>query len=164
MLGYIQERENILKLFKEEFYNSNFELFAISIFRFQIRHNLIYASYCKHIGRSIENVTSASEIPYLPISFFRTHLVKAGEWDTEIIFTSSGTTSDKRSEHEIRDLSFYLFNALLGFEKVYGSARKYCYVAILPGYQDRPDSSLINMVQHLIETSDTGEQNGFRTC
>lgn len=156
MLDHIQEREKISKSFNEGFYKSNFESLAMSIFRYQIRWNYIYSSYCKYIGRSIENVSSSSEIPYLPISFFRSHAIKAGEWETETIFTSSGTTSSNRSKHEINDLSFYLLNALQGFEHVYGSAKQYCYVAVLPGYQDRPDSSLINMVQYLVQSS---EQN-----
>ena len=52
-----------------------------------------------------------SQIPFLPVSFFKTHRV-TGNFDPEIIFESSGTTGTVNSNHLVKDLD-YIRKALL---------------------------------------------------
>ncbi|HKL37267.1 MAG TPA: hypothetical protein VJ876_00130, partial [Bacteroidales bacterium] len=63
---------------------------------------------------------------------------------------SSGTTGMERSSHYIHRLDIYRTSLLRAFEQFYGPVRDYCLLALLPGYADNPDSSLILMVNELI--------------
>jgi hypothetical protein len=56
--------------------NSNeFEAAALEVFKFQYENNKVYGSWCGLMGKNPDNVFSLSSIPFLPISFFKTHKV-----------------------------------------------------------------------------------------
>jgi len=65
-----------------------------------------------------------------------------------------------RSRHLIRDLSFYLDNAVNIFNSHFGAVHNYCFLALLPGYLERKGSSLVEMVKHFIQLSKY-EESGF---
>ena len=73
--------------------------------------------------------------------------------DEEIIFTSSGTTGSVASKHYVTDLNLYEQSYLKGFESSYGPIDAYCVLALLPSYLERDGSSLIYMVNDLIDKS-----------
>ncbi len=144
------------KGFESKLYTLNefsFEGIALDVFRFQAVHNPVYHQFLQHLSVNIETVNSIEQIPFLPISFFKTHLVKTGEWNEETVFTSSGTTGMITSKHAVKDLQFYLQHAQRNFELFFGSLTDYHFLALLPSYQEREGSSLIAMVQHFITES-----------
>ncbi|MGI9549556.1 MAG: acyl transferase, partial [Aurantibacter sp.] len=96
---------------------------------------------------------SLLEIPFLPISFFKTRKVITGHDKSEIIFSSSGTTGNLTSAHHVKDILFYQKSYLGAFENFYGKASEYCVLALLPSYLEREGSSLIYMVDDLIKKS-----------
>ncbi|HMC98969.1 MAG TPA: hypothetical protein VKH37_02415 [Ferruginibacter sp.] len=132
----------------------NFGELAIDVFRYQYEQNEVYKQYCDLLHANPDNVDSLKKIPFLPISFFKTHEVKTGLFDAEDIFESSGTTGATTSKHFIKDLDLYKKSFSKGFEKFYGSTTSKCIIGLLPSYLERKHSSLVMMVEELIRTSE----------
>ena len=106
------------------------------------------------------NVKSITEIPFLPIQFFKSHEVISSTDPVQITFTSSGTTGTNTSRHLVTDLNYYEESFRLGFSQFYGNIEDYVVLALLPSYLEREGSSLIYMVEDLIERSNQPE-SGF---
>ncbi len=139
--------------FKKDIYQikeSGFEAAAVALFDYQWHENELYQSYCKHLSKNPTNVRQLTDIPFLPISFFKSHKIQSGNWTPEKTFKSSGTGNTSRSQHLIRDLDFYLENTVRSFEAFYGSVSQYEVRALLPSYQEQGHSSLIAMVDHFM--------------
>ena len=120
----------------------------------------MYQQYVDSLGILPGNVTSIETIPFLPVSFFKTHKVTSTDFEPEITFESSGTTGSDTSRHFVKDLSLYERSFNNGFELFYGKPSKWCILGLLPGYLERQNSSLITMVNDLIKKS--GNRNsGF---
>jgi hypothetical protein len=133
--------------------NAEFEKLALDIFRLQVEHNLVYKQFCLFLGKTPANVKAIADIPFLPIAFFKTKKVVSGTFKTEVFFTSSGTTGSNTSTHEVSNISIYEQSYLTGFEQFYGSVKDFCILALLPSYLERKDSSLVYMVDDLIQKS-----------
>jgi hypothetical protein len=138
----------------------DFNATALDIFHFQYDRNEIYRRYADAIGVAPEKVTHFSQIPFLPVSFFKTHPVVSGISLPEKIFLSSGTTGIERSHHRILDLSVYDESLVKGFEWFYGRLEAYDIFALTPDSQQNPDSSLIYMISRWILKS-RSEVSGF---
>ncbi|MDL5049356.1 hypothetical protein QQ054_25405 [Oscillatoria amoena NRMC-F 0135] len=155
-----------LKSFQSQIYTVNESAFgniALSIFRYQAVHNPIYRLYLEARNISPNSVNSINEIPFLPIEFFKTHLIKTGSWNEEAIFSSSGSTGLSTSSHPVYDLSFYRNNTRLCFQNFFGPISGYHFLALLPSHLERSNSSLVSMMAHLIHSS--GQTSGFDgTC
>ncbi len=131
--------------------SSNFEVAALATFKRQYAQIPVYRQYVDLIGAA--NPQTLSEIPFLPIAFFKSHEVLASGSAVEQIFLSSGTTQQNRSQHHINDLSWYNASLALGFERVFGAISDYVFIGLLPSYLENGDSSLIYMVDQLIQKS-----------
>ena len=138
--------------------DSEFEMLALSIFDYQMESNSIYAPYAALIlkGKAPNNIF---EIPFLPISFFKTEQIICQGRAVEEVFLSSGTSGDQ-SKHLVSDISLYRESYLKAFELFYGDITQYCILSLLPNYREREGSSLIYMVDDLISKS-KHEQSGF---
>ena len=134
---------------------SIFDQLALEIFRLQYERNEVYSGFVNALDINTDSVAKVTEIPFLPISFFKTHHVKTGNWKASDTFQSSGTTEAKTSKHHIYNIDFYLNNCLSGFEAQYGAADSYTILALLPSYFERGNSGLIAMVNYLIKCSKT---------
>jgi phenylacetate-coenzyme A ligase PaaK-like adenylate-forming protein len=132
---------------------------ALALFRYQAVHCDIYRRYLEAIRVRYEDIQQAADIPYLPIAFFKTHKVVSGEFVSEVVFTSSGTTGMQTSRHEVRALDIYRRSFQRGFELQYGSPSDYVIYALLPSYLEREGSSLILMAEELIAQAQPG--SGF---
>jgi phenylacetate-coenzyme A ligase PaaK-like adenylate-forming protein len=132
---------------------------ALEVFRNQAKHCDIYHQYLQAIKVDALEIQNASDIPYLPISFFKTHRVITGDFVPEITFTSSGTSGTSTSRHRVRSLDTYLRAFQQGFELQYGSPSDYTIFALLPSYLEREGSSLILMAEELIAQAQPG--SGF---
>ena len=152
------EMEFADKIFK--FAKTDFSQCAIELFNFQYRNNPIYKSYTDSLHVSPTNVISIDRIPFLPISFFKTHAVQTTSYRPGLIFESSGTTQTISSKHYVKDPSLYEKNFMKGFEEFYGSPTDWCIIGLLPSYLERENSSLVMMVDRLVKK--TGNpQSGF---
>jgi Acyl-protein synthetase, LuxE len=133
---------------------------AMEIFRIQFAENTLYRQFTKRFYHGPEAVNVLTQIPFLPISFFKTDPVKTGEFDPEIIFESSGTSGQTPSRHLVRNLHLYRESFVKGFNFFYGDPQQYCILGLLPAYLERTGSSLVYMVNELIRLS--GDPNsGF---
>lgn len=151
------------KGFESELYrvnDQNFNETALSLFYFQAEHNPVYALFLKSLGVDPKNVKDFLEIPFLPISFFKNHRVRSGDWSVAATFSSSGTTGATTSTHEIADLAFYLSHAERTFERFFGPLTNYHFLALLPSYLERKNSSLVAMIDHFIKKSKS-DYSGF---
>ena len=133
---------------------------ALEVFRFQYQHNAVYNSWANALGIDAKNVNQLIEIPFLPVSLFKSHKVVTGFFEPEQIFESSGTTGTVNSQHFVKDISLYRKNFTKGFELFYGTPSEWCIIGLLPAYLERKGSSLVMMVDELIQLS--GHKNsGF---
>jgi phenylacetate-coenzyme A ligase PaaK-like adenylate-forming protein len=126
---------------------------TLDIFRFQYAHNPLYREYTDRLGVEPSAVRDLTAIPFLPVSFFKTHPVRTGDFTPEIVFESSGTTGSVTSRHEVKDLGLYRQSFTAGFEHFYGPAGQWCVIGLLPAYLERSHSSLVLMVHELIGSS-----------
>jgi len=129
------------------------EPLALDIFRFQYSHNPIYRAFADTLGIRPGTVATLTEIPYLPVSFFKTHPLRTTEFVPEVIFRSSGTSGTGDSSHEVKRVELYKKSFSAAFQQFYGPVTDYCIIGLLPAYLERSDSSLVLMVEGLIRDS-----------
>jgi hypothetical protein len=132
---------------------NDFRELSLEIFAHQYHSNQTYKQWCELLGRNPQNTTNIEQIPFLPISFFRTHKVVSFSEEPKGFFMSSGTASSIRSKHWIRDYDIYERSFTKAFERFFGKADDYCFLAMLPNYQEQSNSSLIYMIDHLVKSS-----------
>ena len=119
------------------------------VFQFQYQNNLVYQQWCK----LLEFKNPQYPIPFLPISFFKTHKVICNSFIEQQIFESSGTTKTNNSKHYIKDVAIYKQSFIEAFELTYGNVNDWCIIGLLPSYLERNNSSLVFMVDELIKQS-----------
>jgi len=130
-----------------------FKALALETFYFQAENNLVYKEYLGHLNINLEEIDSIHKIPFLPIQFFKSHRIISNTNSIEQTFLSSGTTGMTQSKHLVTDLSLYKESYLKGFTHFYGNIEEYVVLALLPSYLEREGSSLVYMVEDLIEKS-----------
>lgn len=143
--------------------DSNFGILALSVFRHQYNHNLIYRQYCDAMKVDVNKVNEIQKIPFLPIAFFKSHVVLCAPYtpdNTTLVFESSGTTGENNSKHYIADRSLYMQSLMAGFSQFYGSPAQYSILALLPSYIERKNASLVYMAKELMSASGNNN-NGF---
>jgi phenylacetate-coenzyme A ligase PaaK-like adenylate-forming protein len=140
--------------------SKQFEKIALKVFRFQYENNLVYRQFCDFLKVNKGQIKSISQIPFLPIQFFKSHEVLSSNQEIQETFTSSGTTGTITSKHLVTDVSLYEQSYLQAFSQFYGNIQDYTVLALLPSYLDRKGSSLIYMVNDLIKKSENGD-SGF---
>ena len=141
----------------------NFSAYALQVFQFQSKHNTIYKKYIDALNINPKAVKQLEKIPFMPISFFKNHLVSTVNDQNnkfEAVFESSGTGQGLVSKHYVTDLNFYLFNSKRIFEATYGHLKDFVILALLPSYLERGNSSLIAMVNFFIKETEN-EASGF---
>ena len=119
------------------------------LFRSQYNNNLLYRQFCKLLNINGSQVKALSQIPFLPIQFFKTNAIKTGTFNEEQIFLSSGTSGQQPSKHYVKNLSLYEISYQNTFSQFYGNVKDYCILALLPSYLERKGSSLIYMIDDL---------------
>ncbi|MDX2189405.1 MAG: acyl transferase [Bacteroidota bacterium] len=133
--------------------DNNFEQKAFELFQLQYESNNVYRTFVDLIRNYIGNIDSINNIPFLPISFFKTHEIKSFDGNVQAVFESSATTGQVTSKHYVCDLKLYEQNCLRNFEQFYGSINQYSFYALLPSYLERNNSSLVYMVNFFMEKS-----------
>lgn len=149
--------QNIFNVYSKR----DFEKFVMKVYRFQYNNCLIYQQFCNILNKTPEKVKTKKDIPFLPIEFFKKTKIIHLEQKETIIFTSSGTTGNNTSKHYVSDVSIYQKSYLRGFSHFYGDIENYCVLALLPSYSEREGSSLIYMIDDLIQKSNHLESGYF---
>ena len=137
-----------------------FKQVALNVFKHQFKNNKVYRSFCDLLYIHPSNVTKVEEIPFLPIQFFKSRKILSSLEEVQETFTSSGTTGSITSKHFVTDINLYKESYLNGFSHFYGNIEDYVVLALLPNYLEREGSSLVFMVDDLIQKSKNSE-SGF---
>lgn len=128
----------------------NFEALALALYQEQYDHVEIYRNYVDLLNRP--KPTCLAEIPFLPISFFKSSKVLSDVYSTiDLHFQSSGTGNDGRSQHFVADKRWYETSFTLGFQHFFGPVEAFTILALLPNYVEQGSSSLVYMVDSLIK-------------
>ena len=152
--------ERIFSLHKGDY--SNFEAVALEVFNLQYKNNKVYKGFADALSIKADEVNTLNKIPFLPISFFKTHKVvtEITKLGNVVCFSSSGTTQTGKSYHYVNDVALYETSFLKCFNLFFGKPSDYCVLALLPSYLERTGSSLVYMAQKLIDESQH-PQSGF---
>lgn len=137
---------------------SNFEELALEVFDFQQKNNPIYGKFVANLNKKAPQ--SLEEIPFLPISFFKSHELIAENHTAEITFLSSGTTDSVRSKHLVSKTELYEKSFLKSYTNFAGELENQVILALLPNYLEQGNSSLVYMVDFLINET-KNELSGF---
>lgn len=138
--------------------STNFNNCAMSIFKRQLLQTEVYNEFSKALKKDKTTISHWQDIPFLPISFFKTHRV-CRESSVAHTFESSGTVGP-RSRHFVNDLSLYEQSFLQTFKEYIGTPlREVSILALLPSYLERNNSSLVYMTNALI--AQAHETSGF---
>jgi hypothetical protein len=129
-----------------------FDELALALYQFQSKENPLYAQYLQLTGQSGFSPQKLQEIPFLPIGFFKTGDVFCQGFSSQLRFASSGTGGN-RSRHLIADSSFCAAVSHRAFLSAIGDISNCEILALLPGYEENPESSLIFMVKSLEKSS-----------
>jgi len=138
-----------------------FEEVALELFELHYEKNPVYRRFCESIGIRKQDVLHIETIPCLPVQIFKHYKVVLEGYDEKLVFETSGTTEQRKGYHYIVSPELYRQSALLGFELFYGHPKNYHFLALLPGYLERPNSSLVYMVKMLMEVSGSQESGFF---
>jgi len=130
-----------------------FNTVSLEIFNFQWTNNPIYQQFCNYLKINPQEIKSIEQIPFLPIEFFKSHPIKTGIFEPEQVFLSSGTTGMTPSKHFVKAIELYEISFTKAFQQFYGNIEDYCVLALLPSYLEREGSSLVYMVEQLIQLS-----------
>lgn len=140
--------------FKHSIFNvqspSEFNEITLSLFRYQYKNNKIYNSFADALGVNESKVYHPEQIPFLPVSFFKTHKIVTGEFAEEVVFESSGTTGMETSKHYVVDADLYQQSFTNGLNLFYADLSQYAVFALLPSYLERGNSSLVYMVEKIM--------------
>lgn len=139
----------IFNIQKEEEFNHA----CLDAFKLQIQTIAVYGEFVRSLHKNPDEITHYTEIPFLPIEFFKTHAIVEDVAFADVIFSSSGTTGMQTSKHYVQDVQLYVESYLKGFQHFYGNIEELCILALLPSYLEREGSSLIYMVDDLIRKS-----------
>ncbi len=128
---------------------------ALFTYRFQVKNNPKYRIFTSHYYGENEHPESLSEIPLLPIRAFKELDLIVDGMRPAITFRSSGTGSMPRSRHLVADPNIYRTAIEKGLSE-YFDLKSSTFLCYTPGYSENQDSSLIWMLNHLIENDSSG--------
>jgi hypothetical protein len=139
---------------------SDFTQMALSLFRYQAQHNVVYKAYLQNLHIHPDQINTLEQIPFLPIEFFKQQKVATGNFEPEVTFQSSGTTQQTRSKHYVADLAWYNHVTKHIFEHFYGPLEQFVVLALLPSYLEQGGSSLVAMADYFMKQTGQSEE-GF---
>lgn len=137
---------------------------CLEVFSYQAEYCPVYRQYIELLGIDASEVKTVDDIPFLPISFFKTHrVITSREPEPEIkeIFSSSSTTGMTPSHHYLTDTDIYRESFTRSFEMFYGALDSYVLLALLPSYLERKGSSLVYMIDEMIKMTGSPESGYY---
>lgn len=130
----------------------DFNELALAVFAYQFEHNPSYQRFCLTRDHTPATLTRWQDIPAVPTVAFKELDLTCGP--PEKIFRTSGTTrgQEKRGRHLVPDLQLYHASALAHFSAcLLPDNRRFPILALIPSPEVRPDSSLTQMTEWVME-------------
>ncbi len=138
--------------------DDHFNRLALDMYAFQKTHCAVYRDFIRLLGRP--EPKEYTEIPFLPISFFKEQDIITEGFLPELTFLSSGTTGMQRSRHLVARAALYERSFMETYRQQIGQPEDQVILALLPSYLEQGQSSLVYMVDQLIKESKS-EHSGF---
>lgn len=151
------EKEQVFGMSNE----AEFEQTALQVFSYQSVNCATYKAFLDGLKVDSAAISNISQIPFMPVAFFKSHKIISEVRKPEVVFTSSGTTGMVTSSHFVTDVSWYTESFQKAFELFYGDVEGYTVLALLPAYLEREGSSLIYMAQDMIARSGKADSGFF---
>jgi len=125
-------------------------------YRYQLKHQPVYRTLAEHFVPGDQMPRSILEIPLMPIRAFKELRLIVDGKEPQRTFKSSGTGTMNRSRHHVADLDIYRTAIEKEFSRHFDfpNTTILCYA---PGYSDNPDSSLLWMLNHLVNKDERGK-------
>ncbi|WP_326984959.1 acyl transferase [Chryseobacterium sp. MYb264] len=133
---------------------------ALMTFQHQYQNLDIYRKFVDYLKINPDEVKSLAQIPFLPIEMFKNHKILDSAKSSELYFQSSGTTQMTLSKHHIADETIYQESIYKSFDQFIGKPEGFIFLGLLPSYLEKQHSSLIYMVDYLMQKSAKPE-NGY---
>jgi len=133
---------------------------ALKVFYFQKKQNPVYKRFLEALSASRLSVSEPYAIPCMPVEIFKKHKVLSTNQEPLLVFESSGTTGMETSRHWVWDANLYKASFIEGFRLFWGDPSEWTFLALLPSYLERQNSSLVYMMKGLMEQSNS-PYNGF---
>jgi hypothetical protein len=123
---------------------------ARQVWNYQTQVNELFRTFNAYLKKSGKELGSKEAFSLLPISAFKETEVISGSFNKSecLFFQSSGTSATTRSKHLVAVPEIYHQASQTYFFSRYPEYPIYAYV---PSYADNPHSSLIYMIQELIQ-------------
>lgn len=148
--------EDIFKITTEK----EFQQYCLEVFHYQYKNIDIYQKFVNYLKVNPTDVKQIFEIPFLPIEMFKNHKILDKNKFSNFYFQSSGTTQMNLSKHWIADQNLYKKSIEKSFKKFIGNPEDFIFLGLLPNYLEKQYSSLVYMVNYLMELSGK-EENGY---
>lgn len=127
----------------------------LEVFRYQAEYNPVYRRYVQRLGVEPTQVRDWRDVPFVPVTLFKTHWVGAFPQEhARVVFYSSGTQRGPagRSVHPFFRLELYWSAALSHFRRWVLPDRDRIRMLLLgPSARHRPESSLGQMLDWLMD-------------
>src|SRR5690606_11680858 len=98
----------------------DFNRHCLETYEFQLQHCQVYRNYVSLLRKETNKPQHYTEIPFMPIEFFKTQQVLATGMQPQVVFSSSGTTGTVTSKHFVADVKLYERTFRTIFEDFYG--------------------------------------------
>ena len=131
---------------------SEFNQFAVTLFRLQFAHNRAYRQICERRKVAPETISAWRDIPAIPAVAFKELQLTSLTWEQQArVFHSSGTTinAPSRHFHSIESLELYEASLLAWFWPHFPNARSTHFLFLTPQLKAVPHSSLVYMFETL---------------
>lgn len=134
----------------------DFETKMRKVFSYQYEKLKPFRRFSDELGIGPTQIVQGETVPLLPVEAFRDAKITSIKPEKDTLrFRSSGTTGMKRSAHYVPDPELYRKSLHKGLQEFY-PVDEFVILAYTPGYNDNPDSSLIWMLNVLINSEQTG--------
>ena len=122
------------------------------VYQYQRSESNVYNTFASHFFPDDKITPDPDDIPLLPVRAFKDTKLIAGNGEPQLTFRSSGTGDMMRSSHHLLDPELYKKSIKIGFSNHFDCENSVllCYT---PGYNDNPESSLLWMLNYLIDLS-----------
>ncbi len=130
--------------------DADFDALALDIYAYQLAHNTPYRRYVGSLGAGIVP-RSWREIPAVPASAFKdATLATFDPLRSELVFHTSGTTTESTGKHFVERAALYDASLLAGFDRfMLADGARLRYLSVVPNPRQKPHSSLGYMMGHV---------------
>lgn len=122
------------------------------VYRFQLENNPVYSKYASHFPGPADGEAGIDSIALMPIRAFKETRMICDGFEPQVVFKSSGTGEMDRSTHLVADPEIYRKAIRTEFERHF-SVHESVILCYTPGYNENRESSLIWMLNELIQAS-----------